>query len=158
MRNRYETGENRFLLGGIDMYHEEYKTVKDTAAVKMSAKAFGKAILWAFGFTGVVFAALSLLFTYTPMSEALIPFVVILTAVLSVIIAGVTASRSAKSRGWLNGSAAGILYSVILYLFSSLAGNGFYFNSYILVMALVSLFAGAVGGILGINLPDKRKR
>lgn len=140
------------------MYHEEYKTVKDTGAVRSGLLGFGKAVLWAFGVTAAVFVLAALLLTYTPMPESLIPFVVILTAVVSVIAGGMSASRSAKSKGWLNGAVTGILYSVILYFFSSLAGEGFYFSGYILVMLAVGLFAGAFGGILGINLSDKRKR
>lgn len=140
------------------MYHEEYKTVKDTGAVKVSLAAFSKAMLWALGLTAVVLFLASLLLTYTPVSEMLIPTIAILAAVLAAAAAGLMASRSVKSRGWLTGSVAGVLYSVILYLFSSLAGNGFHFSAYIVIMAVVSLFSGAIGGILGINLPNKRKR
>ncbi len=140
------------------MYHEEYQAVKDTGAVKCGLINFGKAMLWAFGFTAVLFFLEALLLTYTPVSEKLIPFFVILTAVVSVIFAGMRASRTAKSKGWLNGALTGILYILILYFISSLAGDGFYMNAYILVMLAVSVFAGAIGGILGINLSDKRKR
>ncbi len=140
------------------MYHDEYKTVKDTGAVKVSATAFLKAMLWALGLTVAVLLLASLLLTYTPVSETMIPAIAIMVAVLAAAVAGITASRSVKNRGWLTGSVAGVLYSIILYLFSSLAGNGFHFNAYVVIMLIVSFFAGAIGGILGINLPNKRKR
>ncbi len=140
------------------MYNNEYKTVKDTGAVKVSTTAFSKAMLWASGLTVAVLLLASLLLTYTPVSESLIPAIAILTAVLSAVVAGLVASRSVKSRGWFTGMLAGILYSIILYLFSFLASDGFHFSAYIIVMSVISMFAGAIGGILGINLPNKRKR
>ncbi|MBQ4515900.1 MAG: TIGR04086 family membrane protein [Clostridia bacterium] len=140
------------------MYNNEYKTVKDTGAVKVSTTAFSKAMLWALGLTVAVLIFASLLLTYTPVSEMLIPTIAILAAVLSAMTAGLVASRSVKSRGWLTGMLAGILYSIILYTFSFLASDGFHFSAYIIIMSVISMFAGAIGGILGINLPNKRKR
>ena len=140
------------------MRYEEYKMVKDTGAVKTYSIAFSKAMVKSFLFTALVFALAALLLTYTPMSESLISPLVILTSVISVIISGVSASRDIRRRGLLTGAIAGILYSVILYLFSSLAGESIAISPYILIMTVVSLFAGAVGGILGINLSGKRKR
>ena len=140
------------------MRYEEYKTVKDTGAVKTYSAAFLKATGKGFLFIAIVFALAALLLTYTPMSESLISPLVILTSVISVIISGVSASRDIRRRGLLTGAIAGILYSVILYLFSSLAGESIAISPYILIMTVVSLFAGAVGGILGINLSGKRKR
>ena len=140
------------------MYNNEYKTVKDTGAVKVSTTAFSKAMLWALGLTVAVLVFASLLLTYTPVSEMLIPTIAILAAVLSAMTAGLVASRSVKSRGWLTGMLAGILYSIILYTFSFLASDGFHFSAYIIIMSVISMFAGAIGGILGINLPNKRKR
>ena len=137
---------------------EEYKTVKDTGAVKTYSAAFFKAIGKGFLFIAIVFALAALLLTYTPMSESLISPLVILTSVISVIIAGISASRDIRRRGLLTGAIAGILYSVILYLFSSLAGESIAISPYILIMTVVSIFAGALGGILGINLSGKRKR
>ena len=140
------------------MYNNEYKTVKDTGAVKVSTTAFSKAMLWALGLTVAVLIFASLLLTYTPVSEMLIPTIAILAAVLSAMTAGLVASRSVKSRGWLTGMLAGILYSIILYTFSFLASDGFHFSAYIIIMSVISMFVGAIGGILGINLPNKRKR
>ncbi|MBR5156333.1 MAG: TIGR04086 family membrane protein [Clostridia bacterium] len=140
------------------MYNNEYKSVKDTGAVKVSAAAFSKAMLWALGLTSAVLLLAALLLTYTPISETLIPTIAILTAVLSAMSAGVAASRSVKNRGWLTGIFAGILYSIILYIFSSLASDGFHFSGYVIVMSVISMLAGAIGGILGVNMPNKRKR
>ncbi len=140
------------------MRYEEYKTVKDTGAVKTYSIAFSKAMAKSFLFTAIVFALAALLLTYTPLSESLISPIVILTSVISVIIAGASASREIRHRGLLTGALTGILYSIILYLFSSLAGESIAVSPYILIMTAVSLFAGSVGGILGINLSGKRKR
>ena len=140
------------------MIQEEYKTVRDGGAVKNGVFHFAKAVLTCLAASAVMFVIAALLLTYTPLPETLIAFIVILTTVFSVLIGAASAARSAKSKGWLTGALTGILYSVVLYFAESLAGDGFHFNGYMAVIALISLFSGAAGGILGINLSDKRKR
>ncbi len=140
------------------MAFPEYKTVKDTRPTKLGAVALAKAILWAVGLTAVLFLLAALLLTYTPMPEHLIPFIVIVTSLLSVAVGGMEAAKAAKSRGWLKGTLVGVLYSIILFLLSSVAGGIGGAGSYLLVMTVLFLLVGAAGGILGINLSDKRKR
>ena len=140
------------------MIREEYKTTRDGSVVKNTVFVFAKAVALTFAVSAAVFAVAALLLTYTPMSETLISFIVVLTTVFSVIVGAARAAHSAKSRGLLNGALLGVLYSIMLYFISSLAGDGFRFNSYMAVIMAVSLFSGAVGGILGINLSCKRKR
>lgn len=139
------------------MIHEEYKSVKDSSAVKTGIFNFGRSLLVCFAVTAVIFAAMALILTYTPAPESLIGTAVILAAIVSVVAGAASAARSVKSKGWLTGAVLGILYSIVLYFISSLAGDGFSLNGYSAVIMAVSLFSGAAGGILGINLSDKRK-
>ena len=145
------------FLGGMEMAFQEYKAVKDSRPAKVGAEALLKAMLWTFGLLAGVFVLAALLLTYTPMPEHLIPFIVIVASLLSVAVGGMMAARVVKSRGWLRGILVGILYSLILFLLSSVT-FGAKMSSYFLIMTLLHLLAGAAGGIFGINMSDKRKR
>lgn len=140
------------------MRREEYKAVKDSSAFRCTVGNFAKALFVSLAVTAIVFALAALLLTYTPLPESLLGTVVIFTAVLAVVCGAAHAAHGVGSRGWLTGAIAGALYSVVLYFISSLAGDGFSPNGYFAVFTAVNLFSGAAGGILGINLPGKRKR
>ncbi len=136
----------------------EYKQVKERSGVSSVLLTFGKAVLYALGFTLLVFFLFSLLLTYTGLSEGLIPFIGTATAVLSMMLAGGIFARARKTRGYLNGGLTGVFYALVLYLASLLISGEMYGSSYIFVLLAIGLFGGAFGGILGINLFTKPKR
>lgn len=111
-----------------------------------------KGVLIAYLITLVIFLIFAVVITYTQFPESAIPTVVVVTTILSVIIAGTRVARKAKNRGWLNGAVAGMVYMIILYIISSLALTGFQFDRYVVYMFIMGLLAGAFGGIVGINL------
>ena len=134
---------------------------KQTASPGFWGGRFGgfvKAMLIAVGFTVLVFFICALLLTYTGLSESAIPFIVIITAVTSVILAGTVTGKRAGQRGYLNGALTGVAYMALLYVISLLVGGDFYFGTYILILLIIGLFGGAFGGILGINLSLRRRR
>ena len=140
------------------MYSGEYKQVKETGSFQSAWRGFLKAMLIALGFTLLVFFLCALLLTYTHLPERAIPFIVTVTAVISVVIAGAVAAGTAGRRGYLNGAFMGAAYAFLLYLVSLLVSGDFYFGTYILILLAIGLFGGAFGGILGINLSGKHRR
>lgn len=52
----------------------------------------------------------------------------------------------------MNGSMIGLFYILTVYLLSSLVGNGFELNPYAIIMIIASIVAGAIGGVVGVNL------
>ncbi len=140
------------------MFGDAYKQVKDTGKGALVRHSFVKAIPVALGITVFIFLISALLLTYTALPEASIPFITILAAVVSTVLAGTVAARGAKSKGYLVGSVAGIGYALLLYLLSFLFAGGLYFNMYILILLVIGLFGGAFGGILGINISVGKKR
>lgn len=136
------------------MYSSEYKQVKEPGAVR----GLLKALLLAMGLTLLIFLVSSLLLAYTGIPESAVPFITVITVVISVGTAGAVYARAIGRRGYLSGAAAGILYVLVLYLLSLLMAGGFHFSLYIPILAAIGLFGGAFGGIIGINLSGKRKR
>ena len=83
--------------------------------------------------------------------------IVLIISILCMIISGSISSRAARSRGWLNGGIAGLIYTAIPLIVGILALNVFPFGLNTLFILTIGFIAGAFGGILGINLSNKRK-
>ncbi len=134
------------------------KAVSDGGMWGSVFSGFGKAILFAVGFTLIVFFIAALLLTYTGLSESTIPFITTVTMVISVVLAGMVSAKAGKGRGFLNGAVTGILYALLLYVISLLVSGRFFCNVYILILLAIGIFGGAFGGILGVNMKAGRKR
>ncbi len=136
----------------------EYKTTTEHGILSGTLLSFGKAVLFALGFTLIVFFIFALLLTYTGLPESAIPFIGTITAVLGMMIAGGVFARTKKTRGYLNGGLTGVFYALLLYALSLLISDQPENGTYILVLMAIGLFGGAFGGILGINMFTKPKR
>ncbi len=139
------------------MIRNEYKQVKETGASTGMLPALLKAQGFALALTLLIFFICALLLTYTGLPEGAIPFITTLTVVLSVVIAGAVLAKTVGRRGYLNGSLAGIVYALVLYVLSIVLSGDFHFSPYILILACICLVGGAFGGIIGINLSGKRR-
>lgn len=105
--------------------------------------------------TLIIFLFVALILCFTEFPESMIGSAVVITTIISIMFGGTCTARRAKTRGWLNGAIAGLMYMIILYLVSSMSGKGFGINKYVVVMMLVGAVAGAIGGIVGINLKKR---
>jgi len=140
------------------MISETYKQVKDVSSGSGRLLQVARALLLGLGITLLLFVIFALLLAYTGLPEGAIPFIAIVTAIISASIAGISAAKSASSRGYLSGGLVGILYVLVLYVLSFIPAGGLYANMYILILLGIGILAGAFGGILGINLSTRKKR
>ena len=111
-----------------------------------------KGIIISYIVTLLIFALFAFILSNTDFPEKYITPVVIITTIISVLIAGSITARTLKSRGWVNGSVVGMIYIAVLYLVSSVANRNFGVDRYVITMLLVGIFSGAIGGIIGVNL------
>lgn len=139
------------------MYREETAGIKENGTNGMLA-GFLKSMLLAVIFTLFAFVAFSLLIAFTPLSESVIPTASIAVMVISVLLGAASFSKGAKSKGYLKGCMSGVAYVFIIYLLSVVLEGGMYFNAYVLVLLAIGVFVGSIGGIMGINMKDKRRR
>ena len=128
------------------------KLVSDNA---VSALSILKCVGLAYVITLLIFLVLAIFLTYTEFPETMIPAVTVVGTLISIMFAGSSVARRARTKGWLNGAIAGLTYMVILYLISSLTVAGFAIDQYVILMFIAGMVAGALGGIVGINI---RKR
>lgn len=131
-----------------------YENIKSIESGGFSSATVGffKGVGIATLFTILVFLASALLLSYTPLPEGAIPYISFATQIIASFIAGLLPTKRARSRGMLTGSLSGFLYILIIWLIASLASDGFYVGKHILTMLFISLIAGGIGGITGVNL------
>ena len=108
--------------------------------------------------TLLLFAVAALIITFTSVSDSTIPVIVLISTIAGVVTAGVMAVKHVTSKGWLSGGIAGITYMVLLYLISCITLGKLTFGTEVLFLLLMGFFAGACGGIFGINVKSSKKR
>lgn len=120
--------------------------------IDMILRSVGIAYLSTIG----ILALFAALLTYTNLSDIFITAGLVLTAIISNIIAGILISKKARNRGWINGAVGGCVYVVLLYFIGAIFFGNVGIGSGTLMMLAICLFSGAIGGIIGINMKHKR--
>ncbi|MBQ7369059.1 MAG: TIGR04086 family membrane protein [Clostridia bacterium] len=86
----------------------------------------------------------------TPLPDKIIYPVNQTVKVVSIVIGALVSVRGEK--GWLQGLAVGGLFAAFSYLSFSALGGDFSLSWLVLAELALSLFAGAVGGVVAVNL------
>lgn len=105
----------------------------------------------AFAITCIIFIGFGILLTYTSLSEDRLPLVSLVCTALSAAAAGYDWAACMQKKGIFWGLAAGAVYTVLLYMITSLASDSFALQLSGIMTLIVALAGGAVGGILGVN-------
>ena len=111
-----------------------------------------KGLIIAFLITLPCFLGFALFLTYTDFPEKHTYIAVLITTVLSVLVASAYSTKNVKSKGWMNGCFVGILYVAILYIASSLVFLNFQVDVQVILSVVIGDIVGSLGGIFGINL------
>lgn len=102
--------------------------------------------------TLVLLFLFSIILAYTNTSESTIVPVIIAITAISILSGSSIATSKIKKKGIMNGMIVGGIYIFILYLISSILNTGFSLNMYSIIMIIIGIIAGAIGGIVGVNL------
>ena len=100
----------------------------------------------AFAITCIIFIGFGMILTYTAASEESLPLVSLICTALSVAAAGYDWAACKRKR-----ALAGLVYTALLYVITSLAADSFVLHASGLMTLAVALAAGVIGGILGVN-------
>ena len=98
---------------------------------------------------------LALLMTYSAIAETAIPILVIAINTISIFIGTSIATINLQKNGILNGVLIGIIYIYIYFIISLVTGNINTLNPKLILLVTLGIIAGAIGGIIGINLHKK---
>ena len=94
----------------------------------------------------------SIILAYTSTTEsAIIPVIIGITGI-SILSGSSIATSKIKKKGIVNGMIVGGIYIFILYLISSILNANFNLNMYSITMIIIGIIAGAIGGMVGVNL------
>ncbi|MNP80802.1 hypothetical protein D3C76_1789990 [compost metagenome] len=74
------------------------------------------------------------------------------TVMIAVLVGSILVSRKMKSRGIVYGAVFGILFCLLIYLFTVLTYRGFFVSDTLLIYFGTSLLSGIVGGVIGVNI------
>lgn len=102
--------------------------------------------------TLILLFVFSIFLTYTNISEATIEPLIIGITGISILAGSSMTTAKIKKRGIINGMIIGGIYMCLIYLISSILNTGFAMNIYTIIMIIIGILAGAVGGIVGVNL------
>ncbi len=110
-----------------------------------------KATVFSYVLTAIVFVVYGILLTYTETTEENIQIVVMMTTVISVLIGGIIASKGVNSKGLLFGMLVGIVYSIIMIMVGLCVLPVLKITYKMIMIIILSISAGGIGGIIGIN-------
>jgi putative membrane protein (TIGR04086 family) len=113
--------------------------------------AMFKGVAMAFAVTWIVFIIYALLLTYTSVTEKGIPAVVMITTIIATLIAGFDAAKGARSRGWMWGMGAGLIYAMILLVIGTWVTKRFAIDRTAITSLITCISGGGLGGMIGIN-------
>lgn len=119
---------------------------------KFSISYILKGLVLAFLFSLVCFLILSIVLSLTSIPENIIKPSSYIVMIVSIVIAGIYVAMKVDKNGWLYGSITGLLYIIILTIISMIVIGGFSLNQILISRVLIGIIAGAIGGILGINI------
>lgn len=111
-----------------------------------------KGIIISILITLILLFLFSIILTYTNIGENVIPAVIIIATVISILIGSSISTIKIKKNGIINGGIIGLVYILGIYLISSIAQMGFGINVYSIIMIILSILAGMIGGIVGVNI------
>lgn len=140
------------------MKNEVYKSLSQEGVLKDGTKGFLKGVVVSGIMTFILLAISALVITYSPISENVAGAFSIICVIVSALIGGGVAAKSAVSRGFLKGALTGVCYVLLLYIIASLASDKFVVSGHTACLFAIGAVAGAIGGIAGINSRRKRKR
>lgn len=118
---------------------------------RSNIKIIAKGGLISIVITIIALMIFAVMLSSTSISETTIPTVIIIITAVSILIGSSLSMTKIKKNGIVNGALIGLIYIIFIYLLSSIVEKDFSMNLYSIVMIIGSIFAGAVGGIIGIN-------
>lgn len=111
-----------------------------------------KGIIISFMLTLVLLFLYSVILTYTSISENTIAPVIIVITMISILIGSSITTNKIRKNGIVNGGIIGLTYILLIYIISSIIETGFSLNVYSIIMIVLSILAGMIGGIVGVNV------
>ncbi len=99
----------------------------------------------------MVFLIFSAVIQYTALTEAILPYLVYATSLVSIFIGAAYVTKRLDAKGWLNGGITGLIYLVGLVVFGMILLPDFGVHVGYITKVFLAFVTGAAGGIFGVN-------
>lgn len=120
---------------------------------KLNPNHWLRGLALAFIITFILLLVVALVLRFTDIRESNITLFNNLVLTASIVFSSAILGRKVKERGWLNGAILGFLYYFIIIILNLLFNKPFNFSVFLLIRLLIATTLGAIGGMIGINLP-----
>lgn len=107
----------------------------------------------AFIITFILLLIVALLLRFTSIRETNINLFNNFVLTISIVVSSVVLARKIREKGWLNGAILGFLYYFIIILLNLIFNRPLDLGIFLLIRLLIATAFGAIGGMIGINLP-----
>ena len=114
-------------------------------------------VIKAMAFTAAALLLLTYFMAYKGMSDTAAGACIKAATFLCVFAAGLFTSRKMGRSGWLAGLISGVIYVLAMLLLGFFISGGFRLGANTFKMLIISVSAGVLGGITGVNLKRKKK-
>ncbi|WP_166238788.1 TIGR04086 family membrane protein [Paenibacillus turpanensis] len=108
-------------------------------------------LLYSFIMLGISVLLLSFMLKFTGFQEQSLPVYVYIVHALALFIGGLVSGRRTDKRGWYYGGLVGLIYAAIIILAGFLSYDAA-FTSQTLTLIGLAFGAGALGGMIGVNM------
>lgn len=127
--------------------------VRGSRQIQMSAVAVG--LIWAVMVTLFCGVILALWVTFSEQPRYHFSGILGVCMLAGALLGGGTGGLSARKQGWLHGGTVGLIYGLLFLVMVGVGSLEVLQNPLIWVRLLLLILAGALGGIVGVNLPVK---
>jgi putative membrane protein (TIGR04086 family) len=108
-------------------------------------------VAMSFAFTLISLFFLSIILTYSNISESIEEPAVIVISGISIFVGSSIGNFRLQKNGLINGGIIGAVYIFVMYLISSCVSNNFIFSNEAIILAIIAIAFGILGGIIGVN-------
>lgn len=115
-------------------------------------KYLGKGLIVSLILTIIALILLALILKLTSLSQFKLPMLNNLVLIVAVAIGALYASKKSKENGWLMGALIGLVYYLFIILLNFIFIKDANFSLLLILKLLMSVFSGAIAGIIGINI------
>lgn len=115
-------------------------------------KYLGKGLIVCLILTVTALIILALILKFTSLSESKLPMFNNLIVIISVAIGALYASGKTKENGWFIGAFIGLIYYLFILILNLIFIKDVSLSLLVIPKLLMSIFSGAIGGIIGINI------
>lgn len=151
-------GYKHFIAGELFMNLHRKKVrspYRSESNAKSRAGWLVRGIMTSLIITIPVFLILSAAMTITEFPEEYMSPAVLITIVVSIIIASLVTTAPAENCGWIGGSIAGLFYMLVIAVIRWILESRIYIDKDIITLILSGVLLGTISGMLGLVLGKK---